>query len=212
MTAQVELFEQAVKLGEEVIRLHTYNRRFTTGNPGQTPTVPAGNNPPTEAPNQGALDKAKALSHDPQTSTLLVHGTDAAGNPHQITISNVTADMYNYTTGTMNVLASWFKYRKASPYRRKPPPGKPPSPLDNINQTQWDSSPYPEQLLELLHVLRLLTDLHTGPTNPPDQNRRRPAGHLHTVASGRERGETEARGQTPADLQRAAATSIPRNR
>ena len=90
-----------------------------------------------------------------------MHGTDAKGNPHEIKISNVTAEMYNYTTGTMNVLGSWFKYCKASPYRRKPPSEKPASPLDDINQTQWDSSLYPEQLLELLHVLRLLTDLHT---------------------------------------------------
>ena len=161
VTAHAELFAQAAELGREVIRLHTYNRRFTTGDSGQTPTVPATNNPPTEAPNQKALDAAEELSHDPQTNTLFMHGTDAKGSPHRIKISNVTADMYNYTTGTMNVLGSWFKYRKASPYRRKPSPEKPASPLDDINQTQWDGSRYPEQLLELLHVLRLLTDLHT---------------------------------------------------
>lgn len=61
----------------------------------------------------------------------------------------VEAAVFDYTVGGMNVIGSWFKYRK------KNPGGKKTSPLDDIHVTEWPH----EWSLELTELLTVLTRL-----------------------------------------------------
>jgi hypothetical protein len=64
--------------------------------------------------------------------------------------------IYDYTVGGMNVIGSWFKYRK------KNPGGKKTSPLDDIHVTEWPHE-WSLEFTELLTVLARLVSLE------PDQ-------------------------------------------
>ena len=169
LTADADLFAQAVAAGRKILSLHTYGQW-----PSQTPpliTVPL-------------PDEAHTISHDPATDTLFVHGT-LANNPHQGEISNVPAAVHEYTVGTMNVLESWFGYRRANPA------GSSRSPLDSINlPRQWDHQTYTDALLDLLNVLRLLLDQHPHQRKLLNTIRKRPL-------------------LTPQDLQNCGALPVP---
>jgi hypothetical protein len=57
-----------------------------------------------------------------------------------------------YTVGGMNVLKSWFKYRKADPGGRRS------SPLDDIVAEEWTNE-WSHELVEVLTVLHRLVAL-----------------------------------------------------
>ena len=209
VTTDAKLFAEAAELGREIIRLHTYNRRFATDPQDTTPTVPDEADPPTEIPSQTPLATANAFSHDPKNNTLIVHGAGTNGNPRRVEITNVTADMYDYTTGTMNVLESWFKYRMASPPPPPPRRKKPPSPLDAIHASEWDSGPYPEQLLELLHVLRLLTDLHEHQQGLLTRIAAHPLADLAQLRQGVKKADQQAANKPPLTYREMRQPSFP---
>ena len=148
LTADAELFRRCADAGREVLRLHTFGQRVA---PAPAPPR-VSTNPPLVS--TALPETPREMSHDPNTDTLIVDGT-TNGQSCRGAISNVTAAMHCYTTGTMNVLQSWFGYRKPNPS------GTRRSPLDGITLDKWDhNSNYADDLLDLLHVLRLLTDLH----------------------------------------------------
>lgn len=85
------------------------------------------------------------LTYDSTTRTLSV----GEGR-----IAPVSAEVVAYEVSGMNVLRKWFGYRRATrPHSR----GKQ-SHLDDVRPTSWPSA-YTSDLLELLHVLTMVTDL-----------------------------------------------------
>lgn len=70
-------------------------------------------------------------------------------------IANVSPAVRAYQVSGKNVLDQWWSYRRKD--RSKPPMGdrRPPSPLSEIQPTDW----LPEYTTELLNVLRVLTRL-----------------------------------------------------
>ena len=151
LTADRSLFDIAVGLGREVLWLHTYGKRFAA--PGATPhpprVMPRGSGPSvTTALPQQAHD----LSHDHHRDVLVISGM-TNNKPHDGEISNVSAAVYGYSVANMNVIESWFGYRKAEPA------GKRSSGLDDINPSAWPPA-YTASLVDLLHVLTLLIDMH----------------------------------------------------
>src|SRR5690606_15339638 len=70
-------------------------------------------------------------------------------------IDNVSPAVRAYEVSGKTVLDQWWSYRRAD--RSKPPMGdrRPPSPLQDIQPTDWPS----EYTTELLNVLRVLTRL-----------------------------------------------------
>ena len=70
-------------------------------------------------------------------------------------IDNVSPEVRAYEVSGKVVLDQWWSYRRAD--RSKPPMGdrRPPSPLQDIQPTDWPS----EYTTELLNVLRVLTRL-----------------------------------------------------
>jgi hypothetical protein len=155
ITADSNLFREAVKIGREVVWLHCYGERMVdvaAGRPlgpprlpkGESPTVPAGHGipgAPTPLPDSIEYDAAKRR---------IVIGSGW--------IENVPKEVWDYEVSGKNVVRQWFSYRRRD--RSKPPMGdkRPPSPLESIQATSWLSN-YTSELIDLLHVLGRLKKL-----------------------------------------------------
>ncbi|MEZ5785721.1 MAG: type ISP restriction/modification enzyme [Xanthobacteraceae bacterium] len=155
LTADANLFAEAVALGEEVIWLHCYGERFfdpAAGRPKQAPRLPKdrapfipanGSIPPTPEPLPDTMD------YDPAQHRLLVG---------EGFVENVSPEMWAYEVSGKQVIWHWFSYRRRD--RSRPIIGdrRPPSPLDSIQPESWLPE-YTTDLLDLLHVLGRLIDL-----------------------------------------------------
>jgi hypothetical protein len=145
ITADGDLFTQAVALGREVIWLHAFGERFQDGRGGEVRVAEA---EPTVAK---ALPKTLAeMPHDlayDEGQRVLKFGTGR--------IENVGPAVRAYEVSGKVVLDQWWSYRRED--REKPPMGdrRPHSPLASIQPTEWPS----EYTTELLNVLRVLTRL-----------------------------------------------------
>lgn len=154
LTASATLWAEAVELGSQVIWLHTYGERYhdpRAGRPHGPPQVsdPA-RRPKLAKPIPPPADRhPNGVQHHPDTNTLGL--LDIEGNTSG-TVANVTPAVRAYEIGPMNVLDSWFKYRKRFPDVRRS------SDLNDITPQGWPTQ-YTQDLLELLNVLTLLTDL-----------------------------------------------------
>ena len=143
ITRDEALFENAVSVGQRVLWLHTFKQRYPAG----AATLSAARAPKIVA---AIPDNAERLSRDPNTDSLIVHSADPAATDGAV--RPVTAEVFSYEVAHMNVLDSWFGYRKHNPA------GSRKSPLDDINPTTWPVD-YSRNLVELLEVLTLLTGL-----------------------------------------------------
>jgi hypothetical protein len=153
ITADADLFNQAVALGREVLWLYTFGERYTDpahGRPPQPPRMPAGIRPMFPAGGeipQGSMPNE--ISYDSATNRLHV----GAGF-----VENVSPEMWAYEIDNKQVLLQWFSYRKAD--RERPIIGdrRPPSPLGDIQPTSWLAE-YTTELINVLNVLGMLVAL-----------------------------------------------------
>jgi hypothetical protein len=165
LTADANLFADAVVLGSEVIWLHCYGERFadpTTSRPKQAPRLPKDIAP--TIPAKGAIPGApeplpETMDYDPAMRRLKI------GKGY---IENVTPEMWTYEVSGMNVLRQWFSYRRRD--RSRPIIGdrRPPSPLDKIQPDHWLPE-YTSDLLDLLNVLGRLIALQPRQANLLDR-------------------------------------------
>ena len=141
LTANPELWDRAVKLGERVIWLHTYGASFSAGQ-----TRPAGdirypdNNSHRPLCTKAITTMPVDMSYDEARHTLVMGDGEFAP---------VSPEVSGYTVGGMNVIGSWFNYRK------KDPGGKKMTPLDHINPKTWD----PDWTAEAIDLITVLTGL-----------------------------------------------------
>ncbi|GHG38329.1 DNA methyltransferase [Streptomyces albogriseolus] len=143
ITMNADLWNRAVGLGHQVLRLHTYGQCFTgEGRPAGDVRLPVGDprRPLCKEP-VTALPKMLAYVENRQT---IVMGDGEFGP--------VTRQVWDYAVGGRNVIKSWFDYRK------KEPSGRRSSPLDDVNATAWDPD-WTSEFLDLLSVLTRLVDL-----------------------------------------------------
>jgi hypothetical protein len=155
ITARPGLFIEAVKLGREVIWLHTFGDRFaspTDDRPSSAPRMPEGERP--RIPENGSIPSAadsmpKAISYDEITRRLHV------GKGY---VDNVSPAVWAYQVSGKQVLLHWFSYRGRD--RSRPIIGerRPPSPLGEIQPEGWLSE-YTTELLNVLNVLGRLVAL-----------------------------------------------------
>ncbi|GGK62641.1 hypothetical protein Ppa06_21050 [Planomonospora parontospora subsp. parontospora] len=151
LTADPELWAQAVRLGKRVVWLHTYGERFADpaeGRPSGSPKP----NPDQRAKVQVAIpgtaeEMPDDISYDADTATLHV----GAGR-----ISPVRPEVWAYEVSGMKIIKKWFGYRKKNPTGRKS------SSLDDIHTEEWPAE-FTTELLHLLHVLTLCVEVE------PDQ-------------------------------------------
>jgi hypothetical protein len=155
LTANAELFAEAVALGREVIWLHSYGERFAdpmADRPKQAPRLPRGEAP--HIPASGAIPSTPEPLPD-------VMEYDAAKRRLRIGkgyVENVTPEMWAYEVSGKEVLRHWFSYRRLD--RSRPIIGdrRPPSPLEKIQPESWPAE-YTTDLLDLLNVLGRLIAL-----------------------------------------------------
>jgi len=146
MTRHRELWERSVALGREVLWASTFGEKcadtaagraagdieFT---PGDARRVQYVTHIGDTLPNR--------LIYDAETHTLRI-GEGA--------LAPVPAAVWTYDVGGMEIVKKWFGYRKASPNSKKT------SPLDDLHVLSWPPE-WTRELIELLSVLRRLTDL-----------------------------------------------------
>jgi hypothetical protein len=148
VTADGALFTEAVAVGREVIWLHTFGERFQDDRGGVVRVTPPEAEPTV----------SKAL---PRTLAEMPHDLNYNAAERALTfgptgrIDNVSPAVRAYEVSGKVVLDQWWSYRRAD--RSKPPMGdkRPPSPLSEIQPTDWLA----EYTTELLNVLRVLTRL-----------------------------------------------------
>jgi hypothetical protein len=155
LTADRQLFNEAVALGREVIWLHCYGERFAdpaASRPKGPPRLPKDKAP--FIPAGGAIPPAPeplpdTMEYDAAKRRLRI------GKGH---VENVTPEMWRYEVSGKNVLRQWFSYRRQT--RDRPIIGdrRPPSPLDKIQPEGWLAE-YTSDLIDLLHVLGRLVEL-----------------------------------------------------
>lgn len=151
ITRDPALWARAVEFGREVIWLHTYAERYVDVADGRE----AGN------VRSGWPMDAQPMSLEAVTTMPVKLQYDDLA--HQVWFTDddggrngawgpVPRQVFDYTVGGMNVVGSWFKYRK------KNPGGKKTSPLDDIHVDEWPHE-WTLEFSELLTVLMRLVSL-----------------------------------------------------
>ncbi|HEX4302032.1 MAG TPA: type ISP restriction/modification enzyme [Rhizomicrobium sp.] len=155
ITADAEMFFNAVALGREAVWLHTYGERFAdpkAGRPKSAPRLPKASAP--TIPAGGAILGAP----EPLPDTMTY---DAAKQRLQVGmgyVDNVSPAIWDYEVSGKQIVWQWFSYRRRD--RTKPIIGdkRPPSPLDSIQPDHWLPE-YTDDLMDLLNVLGRLVAL-----------------------------------------------------
>lgn len=146
LTRDPELWSRAVALGGEVLWASTYGRRCVApeaGRPNGQVGFPQGDGRQVRYLTPIGQKVPDAMRYDAESQTL--HIGDGSFAP-------VPASVWTYDVGGMRVLNKWFGYRKAKPSSKRT------SPLDDIHVDAWPPE-WTKELIELLSVLRRLTDL-----------------------------------------------------
>lgn len=156
ITADPELWAQALALGQQVIWAATYGAAFhdsDAGRPEGDVAYPPGDprRPMMLKPMGNAMPET--INYDPDTQTL--HVGEATFGP-------VPERVWQYDTGGMQVVNKWFSYRKANPG------GKKSSPLDDIHVDHWPLE-WIQEFVELLTALRRLVELEPAQSDLLDR-------------------------------------------
>lgn len=150
MTADAKLFKEAAAIGREVIWLHSFGERFGEGRPAGAPRKPGG---PT-IPKDGAIPTTPEGFPDSIDYDLALRRLNIGTG----FIDQVAPEVWAYEVSGKQVLRQWFSYRKKN--RERPMIGdkRPPSKLGEIQPDHWLPE-YTSELINVLHVLTLLTEL-----------------------------------------------------
>ena len=140
MTRDVGLFDQAVRLGSELLWLHTYGERYGEGR-SWPPSFRA--RVVTAIPHDEER-YPENFGYDPETRTLRIG---------EGTIAPVSPAAWEYEVSGWKPLQKWLKYRM------KAPAGRTSSPLDQIRPRRWTAQ-FTEELLELIEVLERTVELN----------------------------------------------------
>lgn len=155
LTADPNLFAEAVEIGRQVLWLHTFGDRCadpSQGRPPGPPRLPSDRRP--TIPKGGTIPAdpdrmPDTISHDANLNRLHV------GDGY---IDNVSAAVWNYEVSGKPVILHWFSYRKRDRSRPLLGDRRPPSPLGDIQPDHWLPE-YTTELLNLLNVLGWLVEL-----------------------------------------------------
>ncbi len=148
ITRDAALWQRAVELGREVIWLHTYAERYIDHAAGREAGNVRSNWPLDAQPLslEAVTSMPVKVQHDDVRGQVVFTDDDGGRNGAW---GPVSREVFDYTVGGMNVIGSWFKYRK------KNPGGKKTSPLDDIHVDDWPH----EWTLEFTELLTVLTRL-----------------------------------------------------
>jgi predicted helicase len=138
LTAEPTLWEAAVALGSELIRLHTFGERFPDARTRSPRTQPSWDSGVTTLPDDHA-----EITYDEDRQQLRIG--DGA-------VSHVPVEVWDYTVSGYPVVRRWLEHRT------KRGRGRPTSELDDIRPTAWNDS-WNDELLDLLRALTASCEL-----------------------------------------------------
>ncbi|WP_326702580.1 type ISP restriction/modification enzyme [Streptomyces cyaneofuscatus] len=146
LTKDPELWHRATVLGAEMLWASTYGARLidpAAGRPAGDVRFPKGDDRQVRYLSNIGHGVPDHMRFEAETQTLSL-GEGA--------FAPVPAAVWSYHVGGMKVVNKWFGYRKAKPTSKKT------SPLDDLHVESWPTE-WTEELIELLSVLRRITDL-----------------------------------------------------
>ena len=143
------LWEQAVKLGNQVIWLQTYGVAFSIPErPQANVRLPVGD-PRQPLCTKPITSMPESIAYDPEHRILAVGDGEFAPVRHEV---------MDYTVGGRNIFKSWFDNRKKEPGGRKG------SQLDHVYPDTWDPD-WTTEAIDLLTVLTCLVELEPAQAN-----------------------------------------------
>ncbi|EPR77506.1 Adenine specific DNA methyltransferase [Leifsonia rubra CMS 76R] len=148
ITKDPALWMRAVELGREVVWLHTYGEAFIDKAQGRSESNIRDGWPAAAQPLSLTAVKEMPIKHHFDDVEHSIYFTAESGERNG-SWGPVGKEVFDYTVGGMNVIGSWFKYRK------KNPGGKKTSPLDDVHVDEWPH----EWTLEFTELLTVLTRL-----------------------------------------------------
>jgi len=155
ITAEPDLFHEAIELGRSVVWLHTFGERMAdpdNGQPSGPPRLPPERRPLIPSDGVIPLDPESMpdnIDYDASRKRLLV------GKGY---VDNVPTAVWNYQVSGKQVLRQWFSYRQKN--RERPIIGnrRPPSPLAFVQPDHWLAE-YTTELINVLNILGWLVEL-----------------------------------------------------
>ena len=147
LTRDRALYEEATRIGSEVIWLHTFGERFADDSESR----------PRRPPELEPSRRPKVLKSIPTSEQSMPNEIGYDQHSKELSIGDgvigpVEAAAWTYEVSGMNVLRNWFRSRK------KEPEGSYSSDLNEITQKTWTAD-YTTELLQLIAVVTLLSDL-----------------------------------------------------
>lgn len=146
VTANPDLFREAVGFGQEFLWLHTFAERFGEEDSGAYVPKVAGLGWVTEVTTIPATDKE--VTYDPATETINVGDGKIAG---------VREDVWQFAVSGYPVVRRWFGQRTAKGVGRAA--GSRATTLDLIRPTKWEDE-WNDEALDLLRVLTLTVEAY----------------------------------------------------
>lgn len=152
LTACPGIWDAAVRLGREVIWLHTFGERFDAAEDGRpcsgtdhcSVTLPTARRPRiVRMIPDTSSQMPDRMRHEPETETLHIGVGEIRPVPEAVV---------RYEVSGMKVLKHWFDYRKKNPTAKRT------SQLDSIIAESWKPA-WTTELLNLIAVLGRLIDL-----------------------------------------------------
>lgn len=145
ITADPELWAEAVEAGRDLLWLHTYAECMIDAEAGRPPCVP-------EVPGIGWDVDVSRIPED--TSEIRYHeetGTIHVGNGH---VGGVRPEVWAYSVSGMQVIPKWLGYRTRKGTGRAVSST---SALDHIRPTEWHDD-WNDELLDLVRILTITVD------------------------------------------------------
>ncbi|MET9975671.1 type ISP restriction/modification enzyme [Streptomyces microflavus] len=146
LTRDPDLWRRATTLGTEILWASTYGQRFSdpaAGRPVGEVRFSSGDERQVRYMAHIGRNVPDHMLYEEETQTLRLG---------QGALAPVPPAVWSYHVGGMKVVNKWFGYRKAKPTSKKT------SPLDDLHVKSWPPE-WTEELVELLSVLRRITDL-----------------------------------------------------
>ncbi len=145
ITADAEVWREAVAAGRRRLWLHTYAERFRDMSAGLGPHVPSVEGVQWDAPVTRMPKDASDILYDAETMVLHVGDGKVGG---------VRPDVWKYEVSGMPVLSKWLGYRTARGAGRAASSKKI---LDGIRPEAW-ADEWNDELLDLIRVLTVTLD------------------------------------------------------
>lgn len=139
LTAEPELWHEAVQLGKQIIWLHTFGERFNDETAGRSQGQPSADRPGVVGSIPGGTDDIpESITYEEASQSLIL-------GPARI--EPVSPAVAAYEVSGMRIIKHWFNYRKRNPAGRRGG-----SELDEITADSWTLA-MTEQLRDLVAVL-----------------------------------------------------------